>query len=771
MIEMRFETGRPQTELFLTSENSGFLMLSASGKIYRKWQGLTIGELSVFADVDWSLDHEHDANFSAGRNLRTWVRTSRTLSAVTRNWIMGCGCEVSEVWNWPAASSRLDVSWTLASAAKCTSASKEYTLRVMPLWTLCPAGHASTGGGQAELIFHPLEPQCLKVHSKLMGSELLFYGLTSKDNPPAAWLSLESPVHCETETPADSARGENHTRSTVSTHQTKLALGLSEKASISVEILHDGNAESQKSIDNKTSHDFRMSTFFACPCAENEWQTAFANARDSLNQLVLRRSDGVIGLQAGLPWFTQFWTRDMCHSFRAAFLWSGRMSDAHKLVCDLWSRTDEMIPNYTTSHAVTSNSADALPLLLLSTADLVDHCGLGDELRHLLPRILTQLRRAAQIFQRGLFIIHKAADTWMDAQKAAPGGELLACSPRADRAVEIQAFWIAALERWADILVRSHGTEDAEFFAKAARNGLQSFREHFFSSEKRRWADHLRPDGTQDLALRPNLLLAFSSLAKAGLLHKLLRNGELDAVLEDMINSDLIVPYGVRTLSPETPVRHTAPVNDLYQGESNFIFENKIHFHPFHEFGTRLGLEHPDWAYHNGTIWPWLSHSAVQLLLLTTHYEKARQLTQTLVWHAVHGASGGALPELLDGLTSHSPWSWPKGAPHQAWSEAALINIVIEEWLGISVSNFSKTLNINTNHWHEAGDFSLALVLAQTKIRLTKRHTELQIEIPEKISLNAELEVCIFDGSKGESRRYENILTGPLPLTINLTSK
>lgn len=771
MTGILYKTSNPQAEIFLTSENAGFLMLSASGNVYRKWQGLQVGELSVFSEFDWSLNHSDSEHVTGGKIDRTWTQTSRTESSVTRYWTLSCGCRCEENWMWTEGSQTIDISWTPVSVPACRSTGVNYSLRVIPQWTLCPAGYASAGGGMAELLFHPREAQYLRISSKLMAADMRLFALAKSDRNQSDWIPLESPAHVDSHTAADAMRGENQTRSTVATHESKMSLTSGEKAGLTVVLQRANTASGEQGNRSVEQPAGSRHTEFVCHGQKEDWQIAFANSRDSLNQLIRRRADGIIGLQAGLPWFTQFWTRDMCHSFRAAFLWSGRFADGGELICDLWSKAKDTIPNYTTVNATTSNSADALPLLLLSTADYIDFCGISAHLRALFPNILTHLRNAALILKKGQFICHGPADTWMDAQKSSPDGKLLACSPRANRAIEIQAFWIAALERWSDILVRSSGGEDAEAFSTAARSGLKSLREQFYNPDKRRWADHLRPDGSQDLALRPNVLLAFSALSKAGILGLLLKNQELSETLEDMVNSDLIVSYGIRTLSPETPVRYPWPINEIYESESNFIFENKIHFHPFHEFGSRKGLEHPDWAYHNGTIWPWLSRCATNLLLMTSHSAKALQLTKTLVWHSVYGAGGGALPELLDGLSSHSDWSWPKGAPHQAWSEAALIDMVIEDWLGISVSDFSGTLNINAQRWKYLGDFSLTFSLVQAQIRILKSDGEITVELLDHIQPQSDFDLKLSGGITGESLHVKNVLSGQLPLKLNLSFK
>lgn len=761
MIDMDFHTDQPHCEIFLAAEDLGFLMLSADGKIYRKWQGLTIGELSVFADLEWRLKSNESTDTEPPLLEALWYGTSRTTDTVTRSFRLNCGCHIKETWHWPKNATQLDVCWSWVGAKTCHTVHEKERLRITPLWTLCPTGHASSGGAGAQIIHGPHSKNSLQVQSELAGVELIVTGLTEKGRPPAEWVVVPSIHHNEVPTPHDAHRGENSNRTVLLTHFSELSLAPGKSATISISFLMNQNRPSRPSAPSATPN----ASQFESPFDGLQWQNAFANAQASLEQLVRRRADGTLGLMAGLPWFTQFWTRDLCHSFRAAFLWSGRSAEGEKIISELWQASGEVIPNYTTTTATTTNSADALPLLLLSSADLVDVIGLSKELSNQLTQIRAHLLRGAEILSLGELFRHGPADTWMDAQKQMPDGHLIACSPRADRAIEIQCFWIAALSRWAEFLSETRFAEDAPSIKSSVEVGLKNLRRLFFNSEKRRWADHIRPDDTQDLSLRPNLLLGLAALHRAELLHRLLENHELAALMDDLIQADLIVPYGVRTLSPETPVRHPQPINEIFADQSDFIYENKIHFHPYHEFGTRHGLEHPDWAYHNGTIWPWLSAPATQILQLAQGQKIALQLTQTLVWHAVHGTQGGAIAELLDGLSSHSPWSWPKGAPHQAWSEAALIQMICENWLGLRIRRASKELSIDTGSWNIIGSFSISFAAAQGQIQVKYESTQSILTINSTSALT----VKIDSPNRTPMDRSSWTLSPASPLVINLT--
>ena len=460
----------------------------------------------------------------------------------------------------------------------------------------------------------------------------------------------------------------------------------------------------------------------------------------------------------------------MCHSFRAAFLWSGRVSDGERLIAQLWEKSKGVIPNYTTLNATTNNSADALPLLLLTTADLIDFNGWSDTLRNISSSVESHLVQAAQVLNtEGGLIRHGPADTWMDAQRNLPTGKQVACSPRADRAFEIQSFWIAALARWTKLLATSHDhAKHAELFNAAIVQGLATLRARYFNPVTFRWADTLRPDDTPDFSLRPNILLGFSALEQAGCLKDLLDENELKQSMKNLVDADLIVHYGVRTLSPESSVKHPLPINELLSDETAYIYENKIHFHPYHEFGSRQGMEHPDWAYHNGTIWPWLSHSAYEMLIRCGLRDEANQLFETLVWYASEGPLGGALPELLDGVSNHSQWSWPKGAPHQAWSEAAFIHIFVEEMLGIQVKNSGSYIQIDTCLWHRLPAFSFEFALKDCRIFVAHRKTSILVKI-QGAEQEKTLTLEFFDSSKPHQGKLTHALSAHRPFEATLS--
>jgi glycogen debranching enzyme len=761
---MHFQTTEHECELFLAAEGVGFLMLSADGEMLRKWQGLTIGETSICAGIRWEFGHTPSTQPLLRRN---WNSTQRDSVSITRYWRTECGCQLKERWDWSTPSMGLMATLTVNKEESHSCVQKDVHFRAIPLWTLARAGDFHCGTQSTRLLHNPRQPQTLHLSTQEAAAQVevscsiqMYPGQLPE---PGEWQPLPTAAREWLPTPKDAQRGEQSAREILTSHVFPIRTHKDGTA----QLIFSGSKTSsmnQRSATN-SKRNSPSSTF---TCANEKLATAFHNSTESLNQLVQTRSDGTLGLQAGLPWFTQFWTRDMCHSYRAAFLWSGRTATGEALVTDLWlsSRTGS-IPNYTTSQTTTNNSIDAPPLLLLSTADLTEHCGWSAALEKSLPLIKERLLEASEIFARGELILHGPADTWMDAQKNSPQGENIPCSPRANRAFEIQAFWVAALHRWGMIFEKLNDQRTAETLLQAAQTGLKTVRSLYLHSDGTRWADTLRPDGSADFSIRPNVLLGFSALHRAGCLDALLTADELKSCVEVLLQSDLIVPYGVRTLSPETSVSHSLPINELFEDESPYIHEGKIHFHPYHEFGSRKRLEHPDWAYHNGTIWPWLSASASEILLLAGHKELAEKLYGTLVYHATQGSQGGALPELLDGLSSHSNWSWPKGAPHQAWSEAAFVHMILESWIGLRLTSFGEKLLLDSSLWNNFPNFHLEFDVRDGRVGLRKNQSTAELTfVPNHPG--ATLTVCERSSRGGIIRESKQTLSAQSSIFLKL---
>ena len=146
-------------------------------------------------------------------------------------------------------------------------------------------------------------------------------------------------------------------------------------------------------------------------------------------------------------------------------------------------------------------------------------------------------------------------------------------------------------------------------------------------------ADVVALSGEQDLAVRPNAVLALA-LADTPVVDE-----QLDAVLAQT-ERELLTPVGLHTLSPHDP---------RYLGN----------------YGGPQLLR--DAAYHQGTVWPWPLASYVELLLSRGEINRARAALAGLTGH-VWEAGIGHVSEVFSGDTLV-----PGGCPFQAWSVAELL--------------------------------------------------------------------------------------------------
>ncbi|HSW68474.1 MAG TPA: amylo-alpha-1,6-glucosidase, partial [Bacteroidales bacterium] len=146
-------------------------------------------------------------------------------------------------------------------------------------------------------------------------------------------------------------------------------------------------------------------------------------------------------------------------------------------------------------------------------------------------------------------------------------------------------------------------------------------------------------NGEQDLSVRPNMVIATSMPFSP--IDENMRKSVLDVV-----RSELLTPFGLRTLSPKD-----SRYRSIYSGDQQ----------------TR------DTAAYMGTSWPWLlGHFAEGMLRLYGNatislIEKLYfGFEKTMIDHAI-----GSISELYDGDPPHKPG----GAISMAWSVAEVIRI------------------------------------------------------------------------------------------------
>lgn len=373
---------------------------------------------------------------------------------------------------------------------------------------------------------------------------------------------------------------------------------------------------------------------------------AFAWARLALDALVMNQRGK--GLFAGLPWFNNYWGRDTFIALPGALLVTGQWEAARQVLqafaayqdATPGSPTFGRIPNFVALDNVTYNTADGTPWFVRALDAYLAASGDTAFAAQMAPVV----RRATDgaLFRtdaHGL-LTHGDQETWMDAS-AGPGQEW---SPRGNRAVEVQALFFDQL-RLAARLLRRQGDEEAARAYEAATHRLAAAFEARFLAPDGSLYDHLDPDGTPDAQVRPNVFFALGALPDP-------------APLTRRYAERLVYPWGVAS---------------LWQGDPAF--------HPFHEAPRYYPK---DAAYHNGTIWTWLTGPLVSLMTAQGVPDLAYDQTRYLAEMALTRGAVGTMAENSDALP-HPGEALPRltGTVSQAWTLAEFVRNAFEDYAGV----------------------------------------------------------------------------------------
>jgi glycogen debranching enzyme len=243
-------------------------------------------------------------------------------------------------------------------------------------------------------------------------------------------------------------------------------------------------------------------------------------------------------------------------------------------------------------------------------------------------------------------LAHGPQLTWMDT--VVDGAPF---TPRSGKAVEVQALWYNAL-RTMQLLAEKYGEKSkAADYSNMAKDAKLSFNSSFWNSQRNCLYDVINEIGEPDLSTRPNQLVA-------GALDFPIVDKERAGYVVDFVASELLTPAGLRTLSPR---------DTRYKGRYDGDRPNR------------------DRAYHNGSIWAWLTGP------LTTAYLKSKGYSADNVQYAldnfiaplfnleIRRGGLGTINEISDG----DPPYTPRGCIAQAWSVAEPLRAYIEDILRI----------------------------------------------------------------------------------------
>ncbi|MBS1997469.1 MAG: glycogen debranching enzyme family protein [Cyanobacteria bacterium SZAS LIN-2] len=247
--------------------------------------------------------------------------------------------------------------------------------------------------------------------------------------------------------------------------------------------------------------------------------------------------------------------------------------------------------------------------------------------------------------------------TWMDSTV-----EDIPITPRAGKAIEINALWYSFLETILYLAeeagVALNNKDQVKKLADQARASLQKFWHADLNClydviDRESFSRELgaRSNGN-DASLRPNQLIAVSMPFRAF-------TATQEKAILATVESALLTPVGVRTLAPD---------DSQYQGYYGCGFQHADRYHR-------------DLSYHQGTAWTWLTGAYVEALVnvygsTPETASRVKLLLQPLTAHLLEEGCLGSMSEIFDGSRPHLA----RGCPAQAAAVAAAMR-----WVGWQV--------------------------------------------------------------------------------------
>lgn len=370
----------------------------------------------------------------------------------------------------------------------------------------------------------------------------------------------------------------------------------------------------------------------------------------TMDELITKQQGN--GIYAGLPWFNEYWGRDMFISFPGACLVTGQFEVAKEILKDFAklqdtdpeSETYGRIPNRANLEGILYNTTDGTPRFVIQALEVAKYSGDTEFLLELYPAIKRSIEASIKNYtdSKG-YLTHADADTWMDVKRNGIPG-----SPRGNRANDIQALWYAQLVAGSEIAALLDDLGAAEEWSGLAVHLASNFEKDFCNKDESYIIDHLNTDGSADRQFRPNQLYCFD----------LVNDEDFKQMVTRRVWEELVYPWGVSSLA-----------------------QWDRQFHPQHE---NWHYYHKDDAYHNGTIWLWNNGIAMQRMIEYGQVDAAWELFKNMNRQALHEGAVGSLSENADAHPREGQtWVNRSGTFLQAWSNAEHLRVWYQHFLGI----------------------------------------------------------------------------------------
>jgi len=369
-------------------------------------------------------------------------------------------------------------------------------------------------------------------------------------------------------------------------------------------------------------------------------QTQLPNKFDPLvlssDNFIVQKGNGT-SIVAGYHWFGD-WGRDTLISLPGLTLITRRFDDAQRILSTFAEHEFHgLIPNAfmeRDSHPI-YNAVDVSLWFIDRVCQYLKYSNDSEFLEMMWPTmtsIIEWYKKGTEYhihMDHDFLISHDPGLTWMDVKI----GEYYP-TPRAHKAVEIQALWYNALKSMAHLSSLVNADDQYADLADQVRDS--------FLSQYDQCYDVI---DIKDTSCRPNQLFLVS------LEHSMI-DKHLQQEIVSQVQDRLVAPFGIRTLSP---------------GDASYK-------------GSYLGNYNKDIAYHNGTVWPWLLGPFLSAFVKVKKREQKwrryayRQFLQPML--SILGDSwDGSIHEIFDG----DPLYLPRGCIAQAWSVAEILRAWVED--------------------------------------------------------------------------------------------
>lgn len=375
----------------------------------------------------------------------------------------------------------------------------------------------------------------------------------------------------------------------------------------------------------------------------------------SANDFVVKGIEDKRFVMAGYQWFGS-WGRDSFVSLPGLMLANPRFEDARNVILDYTNYCKlGLIPNLIDDKTGEPlyNTVDGTLWYVNSILQFIKYTGGFEFVKKLLwPTLVDIIQNHKQGTVNNIrvdgdgLLAHGPQLTWMDTiVDDAP------FTPRSGKAVEVQALWYNTLQTMQLLAERFGEKHIADEYSEMAIKAKKSFNDKFWDNEKRCLFDVITDSGDPDKSIRPNQVIV-------GALDFSIIDKDRANQVVDFVQDELLTPVGLRTLSPK---------DSRYKGRYE---------------GDRPSR---DRAYHNGSIWAWLSGPLTTTFLKAKGYQEANiqfalnNFIIPLFASELRRGGLGTINEINDGDAPYTP----RGCIAQAWSVAEPLRAYSEDILQI----------------------------------------------------------------------------------------